>query len=166
LGYQFSRQASLASFSPYFLLYDRNLNLLITICGESNEVVNLDDPEVWLRVCFQCAELFRKVMPTTFENVAIAQHRDTLWYATIRGGGYQPLIRRFHVGDYVYLQQTASTTLDVTSRTILRVRKVLASRVLMLEGCDGVVWKDHVHNCAPCHLPNVDGTVDPSLAVI
>ncbi len=23
-----------------------------------------------------------------------------------------------------------------------------------------------MHNCAPCHLPNVDGTVDPSLAVL
>jgi hypothetical protein len=44
------------------------------------------------------------------------------------------------VGDYVYLQQTTSTTLDVTEgRTILRVREVLASGVLMLEGCDGVV---------------------------
>jgi hypothetical protein len=36
----------------------------------------------------------------------------------------------------------------------------------MLEGCDGVVWKDHVRNCAPCHLPNVDGIVDLSLAVV
>ncbi len=44
------------------------------------------------------------------------------------------------MGDYVYLQQTAPTTLDVTaSRTILRVREVLASGILMLEGCDGVV---------------------------
>jgi len=57
--------------------------------------------------------------------------------------------------------------LDVTAgRTILRVRKVLAFGVFMLEGCDGVVWKDHVHNCAPCHLPNVDGTIDPSLAMV
>jgi hypothetical protein len=71
------------------------------------------------------------------------------------------------VGHYVYLQQTVPTTLDViASRTILQMRKVLAFGVLMLEGCDGVVWKDHVRNCAPCHLPNVDGTVDPSLAVI
>ncbi len=130
-------------------------------------MVNLDDLEMWLRVCSQRAELFRKVMPTTFENLAIAQHMDTLWYATIRGGGYQPSIRRFHVGDYVYLQQTASMMLDVTTcRTILRVREVLASGVLMLEGRDGVVWKDHVCNCAPCHLPNVDGRIDPSLAVI
>jgi hypothetical protein len=54
----------------------------------------------------------------------------------------------------------------IAGRTILRVREVLASRVLMLEGRDGVVWKDHVRNCAPCHLPNVDGTVDRSLAMV
>jgi len=130
-------------------------------------VVNFDDPEMWLRVCSQRAELFRRVMPTTFENLAIVQHRDTLQYAIIRDGGYRPSIRRFHVGDYVYLQQTTLTTLDVTAcRTILRMQEALASRVLMLEGHDGVVWKDHVCNCVPCHLPNVDGTVDPSLAVV
>jgi hypothetical protein len=36
----------------------------------------------------------------------------------------------------------------------------------MLEGHHGVVWKDHVHNCVPCHLPNVDGTIDPSLGLV
>ncbi len=71
------------------------------------------------------------------------------------------------MGDYVYLQQIAPTTLDVMAcHIILRVQEVLASRVLMLEGHDGVVWKDHVCNCAPCHLPNMDGTVHPSLVVI
>ncbi len=71
------------------------------------------------------------------------------------------------MGDYVYLQQTALTTLDVIAgHTILRVREVLASGILMFKGHDGVVWKDHVHNCPPCHLPNVDGIVDPSLVVI
>ncbi len=71
------------------------------------------------------------------------------------------------MGDYVYLQRIAPTTLDATTcHTILRVRELLASRVLMLEGRDGVVWKDHVRNCAPCHLPNVDGIIDPSLVVV
>jgi hypothetical protein len=167
MGYRFSCQASLASFSPYFILYGRDPDLPTTIRRESSEVVNLDDPEMWLRVCSQSAELFRRVMPTWFENLAIAQHRDTLRYAIIRGGGYRPSIHRFHVGDYVYLQHTTPTTLDVTvGCTILRVREVLVSGVLMLEGRDGVVWKDHVCNCAPCHLPNVDGIVDPSLVVV
>jgi hypothetical protein len=102
MGYRFSRQASLASFSPYFILYGRDPDLPIMIHREPNEVVNLDDPEMSLRVCSQRVELFRRVMPTTFKNLAIAQHRDTLRYATIRGGGYRPLIHSFHVGDYVY----------------------------------------------------------------
>jgi hypothetical protein len=68
----------LASFSPYFLLYGRDPDLPTTIRRESSEVVNLDDLEMWLRVRSQRVELFRKIMPTTFENLAIAQHRDTL----------------------------------------------------------------------------------------
>ncbi len=47
------------------------------------------------------------------ENLAIAQHRDTLRYARIRSGAYKPQLRRFKAGDYVYLQREAPTTLDV-----------------------------------------------------
>jgi hypothetical protein len=88
MGYRFSHQASLASFSPYFLLHDQNLDLPTMIHRESSEVVNLDDLELWFRVCSQRAELFQIIMLTTFKNLAIAQHRDTLRYATIRGGSY------------------------------------------------------------------------------
>jgi hypothetical protein len=67
----------------------------------------------------------------------------------------------------VYLQQTAPTTLDVTARRIiLRVREVLGSGVLLLEGRDGKFWKDHTRNCAPCHLPHIDGTVHPGTSYI
>jgi hypothetical protein len=38
--------------------------------------------------------------------------------------------------------------------------------MLLLEGQDGQTWKDHVCNCAPCHLPNVDGQMDPPLAMV
>jgi hypothetical protein len=76
MGYRFSHQASLVSFSPYFLLYGRNPNLPTMICHESSEVVNLDDPKMWLRVCSQRAELFQRIMPATFENLAIAQYKD------------------------------------------------------------------------------------------
>ncbi len=99
MGYRFSHQASLVSFSPYFLLYGRDPDLPTTIRREFSEVVNLDDPEMWLRVCSQRVELFQRVTPTTFENLAIVQHRDTLRYVIIWGGGYRPSIRRFHVGE-------------------------------------------------------------------
>ena len=50
-------------------------------------------------------------------------------------GAYRPQLRRFKVGDYVYLQREAPTTLDVKAgRTILRVKDILPSGVLLLEG--------------------------------
>jgi hypothetical protein len=76
-------------------------------------VVDLDDPKVWAQVLQDRAEYFQRAMPMAMENLAIAQHRDTLRYARIRNGAYKPQLRRFKVGDYVYLQREAPTTLDV-----------------------------------------------------
>jgi hypothetical protein len=50
---------------------------------------------VWIQACVQLATLFQRVMPMAMENLAIAQHMDTLHYATIHGGGYRPYIQRF-----------------------------------------------------------------------
>jgi hypothetical protein len=101
------------------------------------------------------------------EKFAIALHRDSLCYATICGGGYQPYIRRFEQGDYVYLQHITLTILDViVGCVILCVWKVLPFGVLLLEGRDGQTWKDHVHNCAPCQIPNVNGQMDPFLVMV
>ena len=100
------------------------------------------------------------------ENLAIAQHRDTLRYARIRSGAYWPQLRRFRVGDYVYLQREAPTTLDMKAgRTILRVKDILPSGVLLLEGKDGQECRDNTKNCAPCPLP-IEGTIYPELAVV
>jgi hypothetical protein len=139
MGYQFSKQASLASFSPYYLLFGRHPVLPKAIQADADTVLaNMDNPDTWALVSEQWAELFKRVMPMALENLSIAQHRDTLRYATIQGGGYRPQVRRFQLGDYVYLQQTAPTTLDVTAgRIILRVREVLGFGVLLLEGRDG-----------------------------
>jgi hypothetical protein len=48
----------------------------------------MDDPNVWIQACEQQATLFRHVMSVAMENLVITQHRNTLHYATIRGGGY------------------------------------------------------------------------------
>jgi len=53
-----------------------------------------------------------------------------------------------------------------TRHVILHVQKVLPSKVLLLESQDGQTWKEHVCNCAPCHLPNVNDQIDPSLTMV
>ncbi len=166
MGYRFSRQASLASYSPYQLLYGREPILPSAVREKLDPVVDLDDPAVWAQVLQQRAEYFQRAMPMAMENLAIAQHRDTLRYARIRSGAYKPQLRRFKVGDYVYLQREAPTTLDVRAgRTILRVKAILPSGVLLLEGKDGQECRDNTKNCAPCHLP-IEGTIYPELAVV
>jgi len=47
-----------------------------------------------------------------------------------------------------------------TGCIILRVHEVLKLEVLLLEGCDGKLWKDQTRNCVPCHLPHIDGQID------
>jgi hypothetical protein len=39
-------------------------------------------------------------------------------------------------------------------------------KILSLKGQDGETWKDHMWNCMPCHLLDVDGQIDPSLVVV
>jgi hypothetical protein len=88
---------------PYHCCQRREPKLPTAIRRKVSGVVQFDNPDVWIQVCFERAELFRRVMPMAFQNLAIAQHRDTLRYATIRGGGYRPSIRRFSPNDFMYL---------------------------------------------------------------
>jgi hypothetical protein len=94
------------------------------------------------------------------ENLPIAQHRDTLRYAHTRGGSYKPKVRRFNVGDFVYLQRQPDDTLNISSGcTILKIKAIGLSGVLELQGANRCTIQDHSKNCAPCHVPNLDPTI-------
>lgn len=67
-------------------------------------MINLDDLVMWSAVCCKQAKLFKRAMLEAFENLAIAQYRDILRYATIQEGGYLTSIHRFYVDNYVYFQ--------------------------------------------------------------
>jgi hypothetical protein len=46
-----------------------------------DQVVDLDSLYTWARVITEKDVLFKRVMPMAMEDLSIAQHRDTLWYA-------------------------------------------------------------------------------------
>ncbi len=54
----------------------------------------------------------------------------------------------------------------IIGRIILMVWDVLPLGMLLLKGQNGQTWKDHMCNCALCHLSHVNGQVDPSLVVV
>jgi hypothetical protein len=81
MGYKMSKHASLYYFSPYFLLYGRHPIPPSSIVTQMDQVVDLDSPTTWAKVIAKRVVVFRRVMPMAMENLSIAQHRDTLWYA-------------------------------------------------------------------------------------
>ena len=101
------------------LMFDQEPDLSSSICRQTSSMINLDDYDMWIRACEERAVLLKRIMPMAFENLTIAQHRDRLRYATIRGGGYCPRVQRYNLRVYVYLQQTSPTILDVTARRII-----------------------------------------------
>jgi hypothetical protein len=104
-------------------------------------------------------------MPIALNNLATAQHRDTLQYAHTRSGDYKPKLKRAEVGDLVYLKRQKFDTMDPrVGRIILRISKVESNGRLLLEGRDRKQIRDHVENCVPCHNPNIDLWQNPQLA--
>jgi hypothetical protein len=100
------------------------------------------------------------------EHLSITHHRDILHYAHIHSGAYRPQLWRFWQGDYVYLQCEAPTTMDVKAGCIiLRMKEMLQSDLLILEGKDGRECCEHSKNYTPCHLP-IEDTGHPELAVV
>jgi hypothetical protein len=78
------------------------------------------------------AKLFEKHIPAAFDNLLIAQHRDTLRYAHTRSGHFQPKLHRFEVGDLVYLRRQKADSLDSNvGRLILKVKEFLDSGQLV-----------------------------------
>lgn len=67
------------------------------------------------------------------ETFNIAQERDSLHYSSISGADFQTF-QKFHVSDYLYLQQSALTTLDVLANRInLRVHEIILYETWILK---------------------------------
>jgi hypothetical protein len=167
LGYNCSVQASTRC-SPYELLFTHAPVVPPAIAPRLLAPLTLDDAEVTAGRIVERAQLLKTRAMIAGGNLAIAQHRDTLRYAHIRTGGYVPSLRRFLVGDFVYMRRPnpPGTLYLKTQPTLLRVLRVLDTGVLELQGKCGRTMKVHSENCAPCHLVGMNGTIDPALAKV
>lgn len=165
LGYRCSPQQS-TGLSPYQLLYAHAPVIPPAVVERLSEPINFDSPERAAADLLKRRQLIERLVPEAMENLLIAQHRDQLRYARIRSGNYAPKRFKFEPGDFVYTAQAnSSNTLQPAARaTILRVKEVRPSGRLILQGRCGRTLDRHMSQCAPCHLPGIDPSINPALA--
>jgi hypothetical protein len=163
LGYNCSPSKA-TGLSPYQLMHAVTPTVPPSIRERMDEPVDLDDPERAAADFLHRSQLVKERCVMAGDNLKVAQHRDTLRYAKLRSGNYTPQLRRFMPGDYVYVRKHDKLGLDIGARqAILRVSEVRPSGVLILQGRCGTYSAVHSSHCAPCHLPNIDPTIDWSL---
>lgn len=164
LGYRCTPHYS-TGFAPYELMFARQAVVPPAVRSSMQQQLNYDDPAAAATDLLQRKQLVQQRCPEALSNLSIAQHRDQQRYALVRSAGYQPRVYRFQPGDYVYIQQQQRhSTLQPNARpSILRVKQVLPSGVVQLQGKCGRTAEVHMDHCAPCHLPHLDGDIDPLL---
>ena len=111
--------------------------------------------------------MIQSMAPLIANRLAVAQQRDKMRYAQIRPGAYLPLIRKFSVGDYVYMRRPnqVNTLQMQAQQLIVRITKVKPNGTITVMGRCGNIKDTHVNSIAPCRLPHLDGTIDPALAI-
>jgi site-specific DNA-cytosine methylase len=177
LGYRCSPQASTRC-SPYQLLYGVSPTIPPAIKARMDFPLQFDPhgqssgalpvphtPEQAAQYLLERAELLRQHVAMAGDNQKIAQHRDQLRYTQKRSGLWKPTLQRFAVGDFVYRRRPnrVSTLQPRTADGVYRIQEIRDTGTLILQGRCGRLMPEHSSNCAPCHLANVDATVDPTL---
>ena len=165
LGYRVTSQAS-SGFSPYHMLYAVQPTVPPNVKIRLVDSVDVDGSAAAAQLIAERAVAVQRSCIIAGWNLQIAQHRDTIRYAKLRSGAYLPKIKRYEVGDYVYVKyRTKPDMLQSQLRPeILRVLQVRPGKhgqamVLRLQGTDGTTVDEHITNCVPCHLPIQEGQV-------
>eukprot|EP00798_Chlamydomonas_sp_ICE-L_P022093 gene22093-biopygen30777 len=158
--------------APFTLLYARapvmnDPQAELAMTTVLPDLTDIQQTQALVSTLLERTEWIKRVTPTIANHIAIAHHRDTLRYAKIRGGAYHPLLRKFQVGDFVYIRRpNLRNTLQMAAQgMILQIKAIKDTEVVVLQGHCGCIVTNHARNLSPCHLPNMDGTIRPDLAV-
>ena len=158
--------------APFTLLYARSPVMNdpqaeLAMTTVLPDLTDIQQTQALVSTLLERTEWIKRVTPTIANHIAIAHHRDSLRYAKIRGGAYHPRLRKFQVGDFVYIRRpNVRNTLQMAAQgMILRIKAIKDTEVVVLQGRCGCTVTNHARNLSPCHLPNMDGTIRPDLAV-
>ena len=110
----------------------------------------------------QRGQTFRRVMPLAMRNLAIAQQRQKERYSLVKSGEWAKPKASFAPRDYVMIKRETKNTLQPPSYPhVLRIVKLRASGVVILEGSDAARCTKQMKDVAHCPLPILDTTLHP-----
>jgi hypothetical protein len=122
---------------------------------------------VCIKACGQCTTLFKsscllqwKIWPS---------HNTKIYYgmSPFMGMDIDPRFRGLNLGImFIYIKNHLPHWMWRLRMSFFHVKKDLSFGILLFEDWNDQVWKDIVWNYAPCHLPHVDGQMDPSLVIV
>ena len=165
LGYRCSPQKS-TGFSPYYMLHGVNPVVPPSIMERFEGALDFENPAHVDDVMLRRAAAIQDACATAGNNLAIAQHRDTLRYARTRSGSHTgAVIKPFVAGDYVYIRRiTPRNTLQVQALPdVWRIMEMLESGSAMLRNHLGRSKQENASRLIPCHRTDLDPIVDPRL---
>jgi len=151
---------------PNLLLFGRNTGIPAVARQQIWQPLNLDNSEEVIVDLLDRMAVLRVAIPFAMNNLEIAQHRDTLRYARVAGGGYTRAVVSPQERQLVYLKKHGGSlgvpALEAPVHdTILQIVEIRPSGRVIIMGVEGDTAEEHVSNLTPCNLPNVDTTVHP-----
>ena len=159
LGYNCSKQEA-SRLIPYEVLFARTPQLPSEATQDFlADWAAVGDQEDTIQGAQAADELIRRAalvgqyQVIAMGNLAIAQQRDTLRYATVRGGGYLPRLRKFHHGDYVRLKYHGAGTLQPAAREgVYKFHSYRPGGVVVITGQEAdKQFSTQLENIAPSH---------------
>ena len=151
--------------SAYFLMFGRQLLYPSEIKQRFATPLDTDtDPSSAATEALYRAALLRDHTITAMGNQLAQQHRDTERHATVRTGQYVRRTTTFAPGQLAWLTIKPSHSTDAAVSEIILLIVAVDGNIVTLQGKCGRTMKDHASNVRRCHLPNINMTIDPSLA--
>eukprot|EP00798_Chlamydomonas_sp_ICE-L_P013756 gene13756-biopygen22865 len=127
--------------APFTLLYARapvmnNPEAQLAMTAPLPDLTDSTQVQALTDTLLERAQWIKRVSPTIANHIAIAHHRDTLRYAKIRGGAYHPRLRKFQVGDFVYIRRpNVRNSLQMAAQgMILCIIDLKPTEVVVLQG--------------------------------
>jgi RNase H-like domain found in reverse transcriptase/Reverse transcriptase (RNA-dependent DNA polymerase)/Integrase core domain/Integrase zinc binding domain/PHD-finger/C-5 cytosine-specific DNA methylase len=167
MGYRLTPQAA-SGFTPAQTIYAVDPAVSAEFYAGRNLSIDYDDVKAASAQLLQRARIAAQLEKQLTVHLHHAHERNAERFKRMRSGIYLPRVHQYRPGDYVFVfhpeDQVPGGALGIQARhDVLKVVEAQDSGVLVLENRAGERLTRHKEVCAPCPIPNIEGTTHPDM---